>query len=278
MSMLYVTSDLHFGHSSEGNRAIESLARWLKEHCQPEDVLLLGGDLSNDDDGIRSCLRLFRNVEARKAAIAGNHDVWVSAEADSWERFLHTADLFEQEGFHPLEREPLIVGDVAYVGTMGWYDYSFREHIDIALEWYRSKVFPGDHEPIWSDAAYVRWNHSDAEVAALLAEKFARHLDEVRDAPAVVPILHHLPTRNLLFRPRFLVPRRWRFANAFLGSERFGDIIASRSNIRTAFCGHSHMQRAARIGRATCWSVGSDYAKPRLLMCRDGRVQSRRFS
>ncbi len=77
MSMLYVTSDLHFGHSSEGNRAIESLARWLKEHCQPEDVLLLGGDLRRRIPGNDSSIR--RTCSNKRGSIPWSANLLLSA-------------------------------------------------------------------------------------------------------------------------------------------------------------------------------------------------------
>ncbi len=73
-----------------------------------------------------------------------------------------------------------------------------------------------------------------------------------------------------------LVPRFWRFANAFLGSERFAQVIGQHPNVRLAICGHIHEARNATIGAQRFCSIGSDYARKALLMI-DGEHTTRRY-
>ena len=57
--------------------------------------------------------------------------------------------------------------------------------------------------------------------------------------------LHHLPFRELLPPPH---SAQWDFAKAFLGSERIGQLLLARPNVRHVFCGHSHLPMDVNIG------------------------------
>src|SRR5262249_19178813 len=124
-----VTADLHFGsrHPS-GNRATLNLAARLAE--DPPDLLLLAGDIGAGDDFDR-CLSLFAKLPSRKAAVPGNHDIWVRTDdprgdsLDVYDR--HLPAVCQSHGFNYLDRGPLVLpeSDLAVVGTMNWYDYTW---------------------------------------------------------------------------------------------------------------------------------------------------------
>ena len=73
---------------------------------------------------------VFRPLPPVKALVPGNHDLWVSQEAahdslDLYQRLL--PDAAARQGFHYLDEEPLFLPDVdlAIVGSVNWYDYSW---------------------------------------------------------------------------------------------------------------------------------------------------------
>src|SRR5207249_561436 len=131
--------------------------------------------------------------------------------------------------------------------------------------WYRRKTMPGTFMPIWADARYARFAEDDEALTGRLAERLARQLEEVQGSPRVVALVHHLCTRELLVHPRERVPFHWRFANAFLGSERFAELLDRHPSVTQVFNGHSHMARTARRGRCVYTSVGSTYRAKMLL-------------
>lgn len=276
--MFYVTSDLHYGVSCEGDAAVRQLARFVA-CATPGDVLLLGGDLATTDEQLRACLALFRDFPGIKAAIAGNHDVWVEPASDgnSWDRYRRFSEHCRAAGFHPLEEEPLVVGGIGIAGAMGWYDYSFRDDIGIPLKTYEQKSCP-ELGVTWSDTLFVRWPYTDREMTEAQVARLAQHLDQIRNVRESLVLLHHVPTKRLLFHPRDLVPKDWRFANAFLGSERFAETIARYSHIQHVVNGHVHSENQIRICGATFTSIGGSYEAKQLLRIRGSAVSRQNFS
>jgi len=266
--MIYVASDLHYDaqHPSfQGNVAVRRMAARLNANGTSQDLFCLAGDLGADETSMHECLNLFDGFAGQKCAVAGNHDIWVDPGQDSWEKFQASSKIFRKHGFHALEDEPLRWHGWGVAGTMGWYDYSFGDDPEIPLDAYRAKVFPEVGSAMWSDAAHVHWNLSDEEATLLFARKLAAHLQKLADEKQVLVITHHLPTKDLLFHPRWMVPRQWRFLNAFLGSEQFGHVIDAHANIRCAISGHIHLAREIRSEQTLFATAGSDYDNKDLL-------------
>jgi len=268
---IFATSDLHYGVSSRGNDAIRSLANGIVSQATPDDVLALSGDLGNDDAAVAECLKLFVGFPGTRVAVAGNHDVWVAPGGDSWARFLHVQEIFRRHGFHPLDTEPCLVGHVGFVGSMGWYDYSFRDEIGIPIEAYRRKITP-DGETIWGDALHVRWPGSDEEMTRYFLDQLAQQLRLLGRTDTVIGFLHHVPFKGLLTHPRWLIPKTWRFLNAFLGSQRFGDLLAMDTRVTNVICGHIHRAASVRHGNVLFTSIGSDDERKHLLVLERGRI------
>src|SRR5688572_24825993 len=122
-----VTADLHFGtRHAAGHRATLDLVASLAE--QSPDLLILAGDIGAGDDFER-CLELFDSFTCLKAAVPGNHDIWVRTDderGDSLDVYEHHLPaICQAHGFTYLDQQPLILPerDLAIVGSMNWYDY-----------------------------------------------------------------------------------------------------------------------------------------------------------
>ncbi len=265
----FLTSDLHYGVNPSGNAATAKLAAELQKRAQPEDVLVLAGDIAAGDAALAHCLSLFAGFPGRKCYVLGNHDIW--SEMDEAEvRIWMAANALRWHGFAPLDGdEPLIIGSVGLAGNMGWYDYSFVEpELGIPQAHYESKTYPGEASPRWRDALYARWNMTDPAVTDVFVRRLEKQLCRLDADPRVrevIVVTHHVPTKHLRQQPRCLVPRRWRFANAFLGSERFAEVIAAHGKVRLAACGHIHQSRLVRLGEKEFLSIGSDYRSKELV-------------
>lgn len=274
----YVISDLHYGLSRRGDAAVRALAAHLCRIGRRGDQLLIAGDIGSCDLTLVDCLGLFRGFSGTRMAIAGNHDVWVepTEKRDSWERYTRLADMMNATGFHPLEKTPLLIGDRAFVGTMGWYDYSFRDEIGLPFADYerkRSSAVAGG----WNDARYARLPYTDVEMTRMMRERLRKHLDAVNGCREVTVVMHHLPTKSLLFHPRWLVPQRWRFMNAFLGSDTFAGLLDAYPNIRHVFCGHVHRYKTVRKDGIRMTSNGGNYAAKMLLTLQGDRISRQTF-
>jgi predicted phosphohydrolase len=266
----YFISDLHYGVNRKGDACVARLAERLRGEASAKDVLFLGSDLGTDDATVAACLGLFRSFPGRRFGILGNHDVWVEPGDTSLARHARLQKLLDEEGFHPLERRSAVVDGWGLVGAMGWYDYSFRDPIGVPDASYREKRDPDTGFVVWNDARFVRWEMSDEEATEWQVQTLRARLAELAGVERILALVHHVPHKDLLFHPRFLVPRRWRFANAFLGSNRLAEVLEADSRVREVVNGHIHTARSARHARVRYHSIGGDYVVKQILAF-DGR-------
>jgi 3',5'-cyclic AMP phosphodiesterase CpdA len=269
-----VTADLHYGtRHVAGHRANLDLAARLAD--DPPDLLILAGDIGAGDDFER-CLEMFDRLPSRKAAIPGNHDIWVrsdDARGDSLDVYdRHLPAICQAHGFTYLDHEPLILpeADLAVVGSINWYDYSWDNDLlraaapDDWAERLRTKRFVrGMH----NDANYVRWPLNDIAFTVRLVGKMIGDLDSAlaRVGKAIV-VTHHPPLRGLLYpaeEPLSLDALLWR---AFSGNTRMESVLTVRARqIPLVFCGHTHAARECEVEGMRGFNVGGDYHFKRLL-------------
>lgn len=253
------------------------------------DALVLVGDTAGADlRSMRDALRLFADFPGRKLLVPGNHCLWCMGKEDSLARYHDTLPrLASEEGFILLDHEPQTIGDVGLVGSVGWYDFSFRDRdLAVPLPFYRAKVSPGaaayygehaalldefgdtlteEHRGLtarWMDGVHVRLPMSDEEFADQLADTLALQLSQL--APRVeriVAFLHHLPFSQLVPRGR---PPRFAFAAAYMGSARLGEVLLAEPKVSHVLCGHSHWPGRLRVGHIEAISIGSTYTEKML--------------
>jgi predicted phosphohydrolase len=283
---LAVTADLHWGHR-RGLEETRLLASSLR--ARPPDVLVLAGDIGTGPM-FAECLALFADLPSRKVLVPGNHDLWVRPDDTD----LDSLQMYERElpaiaegmGFHFLDSGPLLFreADLALVGSINWYDYSWaqsRLRASYPEEEHRflSKRFPrGKH----NDANFVRWPLDDAAFTARVVAAMERQLDEaLAAAERVIVITHHPPFYGLSFphsgQPETLESILW---DGFCGNQAMADVLARRGDrIAFAFCGHTHRARENALGSTRGYNVGSDYHFKRLLWLDwpAGRVEAHQF-
>jgi predicted phosphohydrolase len=278
-------ADLHY-NIARCRKQVQEQARAVCE--RGADVLVIAGDTASTDlKHFEDALALFKHFMGRKLLVAGNHDIWVPAAEDSRKRYEQVLpEICGRHGFHFLDGGPVVIDGTGFVGTMGWYDYSFRDKsLRVPMRFYEAKVGPGaaaalrryqylldGHKDvtramkritaIWRDGSHVRLGASDPEFAAEQADRLRRQIDEV--APRVrriVAALHHLPIRQMA--PDHEEPN-WRFARAFLGSTCFGEILDAQPKVSYVLAGHSHWphrerRRSADGGTTEYINIGSGY-------------------
>lgn len=258
---VFLSSDPHLhGNEPGGDGAVIRLAHRVCNLGTKDDVLMLLGDYGSSLESIRTCLSLFQSFKGKKLAVIGNHDLWENSSIpDTTSRYQLLLGVIESMGFHALDRAPLVINGLAFVGNIGWYDYSFRDLTNVSLEAYESKVIPGRKGVCWQDARYINWQQSDREVVSQIIERLQQQLHQLNGEKVIVG-MHHVPTKSLLFHPRWLVPFEWRFANSFLGSDRFAKLFARfRRKISHVFCGHKHGFKTLVENGVHYTSLGGDY-------------------
>ncbi|MCC6475273.1 MAG: metallophosphoesterase [Burkholderiales bacterium] len=275
-----VTSDLHYNVA--GSR--EPTRRLASEVCRADaDALIIAGDTCGHDLAVMDeALALFESFRGARMLVAGNHCLWVQAGQSSRHRYeSEIADAARRRGFHYLDREPVILNNVAFVGNIGWYDYAFAsESLSIPRRFYERKVAPGaalmlpEHHDLlrdrhdirpdlleirtrWTDGLHVKLGCTDPDFTRQLADKLAGHLRDVRDrVDHIVVAMHHLPFVELVVRRN---RPDWDFANGFMGSPVFGDILLAEPKVRYCICGHTHVPVQVQLGGIRCMTVGSTY-------------------
>ena len=269
---LAVTADLHWGPHPAGDKATRSLVSFLRD--RPPDVLVLAGDVGAGDDFGR-CLALFDGLPSRKALVPGNHDIWVTADdprGDSLQVYRqHLPDVCQRHGFHYLDQGPLLLAeaDLALVGSINWYDYSWSlEALRARVpDWdyrLRAKVFSrGRH----NDARFVRWPLDDVQFTAQVVAALEHQLQmALAQASRAILVTHHPPFDGLSF-PRTGPPDLDRLLwDAFAGNRTLEEVLAKYADrVALAFCGHTHRERAETFHGIEGYNVGGDYHFKRLL-------------
>ena len=269
-----VTADLHFGtRHPAGHQANLDLAARLA--ADPPDLLILAGDIGAGADFDRG-LALFDRLSCRKAAVPGNHDIWVRSDDERGDSLAvydrHLPSTCKAHGFTYLDHEPLIwpEADLAVVGSINWYDYSWdhdRLRAAAPLDWaerLRTKRFTrGTH----NDVNYVRWAYTDASFTDRVVTKLVADLDAaLARVGRVIVAAHHPPLKGLLYpapEPLPLDALLWR---AFSGNARLEAALVSRSGrVPLVFCGHTHAAAECEVEGMRGHNVGSDYHFKRLL-------------
>lgn len=259
---ILLTSDLHLEFT--GAPLIGRLVAGMAE--ENPDAVVLAGDLGSPPQLFEECLALFQKLHCPVAVLPGNHDVWVM-QGENSERILKEVlpAITRRMGFHWLEDGPMVLGDLAVAGNVGWYDYSAREpglnqtDEDIIA---RKRHFA-------MDALRVNWRWNDPEFAALCRARLQKELDALEKDPAIhhVLVATHVPIFEVQIqrRPEDL---NWSLGNPYFAHLTMGKLVEKYAKVKWVGSGHTHVGRGGnheRDGSAPIEAivVGSDYGRPR---------------
>ncbi|MBK8012602.1 MAG: metallophosphoesterase family protein [Deltaproteobacteria bacterium] len=252
-------------------------------------VIVLAGDVSHRDERIDRALRAFGELGARVVYVPGNHDLWFKVEnaperpdLDTWHRYHQGLRvLAERAGAHYLPSGPLRIGDVALVGSCGWYDYSF------VLDPIRAALDPGDFGRkrlqgwMWSDARFIAFRDeqralmADTDVARRMECELTAQIREVDADDAirhVVAVTHHQAFSASVRRTGTLP---WEFFNAFMGSEALGRAILTSPKMRVAIYGHTHTVGEQHVSGIRVFGTPLGYPRERVGLSPEEIIQTR---
>ncbi|HEX3356810.1 MAG TPA: metallophosphoesterase [Tepidisphaeraceae bacterium] len=274
-----LTSDLHHNHTRSRPLA-DDLIDQINQ--TPADILILIGDTAVlADNALDACLSRI-TFPGQKLFVPGNHELWSHA-GDTNELLTKTLpQRVESLGWHWLQSKPFITDQLAIVGSLGWYDYSFaQQNLGIPRRFYEAMISPGAAERLeeyahlfnrtddisphareifarWNDGKFIRLNRTDEEFLNQLLAQLKDQLDSLRDHPRILAAIHQLPFRELLPPPH---TAQWDFAKAYLGSQRIGDLLLQYPNLTDLFCGHSHYPAEAQIKHIHAKNTGCGYKR-----------------
>jgi hypothetical protein len=260
------TSDLHTDLGPRNAALVEHLV--AQARVLAPDVLVLAGDVADTAAAVHTALASFRAVPARRLYLPGNHDLYVEGESafsggpTSREKFTTILPaVAAAAGFEFLGAAPVWCGEVAFVGTPGWYDSTLRDPaLDVAVHpehyrrgaWRTQRAFDRGHVLWPADTGHPVAGVQPAAAGpgwaedAWLCDFFHGQLDaqlaQAAQARALVAVVHVLPCLAMVQRGVFAACG---FHDAYLGSSRYGERLRQESRLRAIVTGHLH--RARRI-------------------------------
>lgn len=257
MVRIAFTSDLHVDITVHNRKLLPHLAEEFRR-LEP-DAIVLAGDIANSLAGWEEALKQFEGIDVPKFIVPGNHDIWFESNKarkrgqDSfWKYQVALPESAARFGFHYLPRQPLVLGDVGFAGSLGWYDYTLRDRrLDAVLsesDYERGQFSEGE----WNDMRYAAWlsdPHSkywrrrqlrinDAEVCAKMRGDLRRDLEQIAgQISKIVVVVHTAPVESALERGSVPDP-----FDAYEGSTEIGTLLKEFATKRklVAICGHRH--------------------------------------
>jgi len=251
------------------------------------DVLILAGDISaayNNFDltmqKINSQLKDFNITASHKLFVPGNHDIHLdrgdslilnrikslvsNQNLSNEQAYLSLRDKASRLGYHMLDASPYLVGNTAFVGNIGWYDYSFGNNSDLELlvgntkkpireftkhDYSLKKVYEEQSKKTiyWPD----KTDFDDVEFAKKQAQSLEKDLISVKGKDIfvvlhTVPFIENISKQDTIFK---------QFTSAYMGSELFREIIL-KHNVSTVIHGHSHLGTGKYlVGNTTAYNV-----------------------
>lgn len=284
---LAAVSDLHWPESKVDLDAIVRDALEARA-----DALVLAGDAVSQyhPERLTHVFRTLRAAAPTCVYVPGNHELWrlEGPTAPLYER--HLPALCEQHGWHYLDAAPVIVGDVAIAGNIGWYDYSLTDRTTFAdwelafgaemfkaarrkpcrtvrvgdvtnelLAWKAAVIVPpadSGHRPHflrWNDGRFVRLGVSDDAFTQDCVRRLREHLTDASNrAERVVAVTHMVPFAETLPVPTNPVESLMR---AYQGSRVLGEVLLEFPKVRLSLFGHRHRPGVHTVGGLTSINV-----------------------
>lgn len=218
---IFALSDIHVDFDAN--------ARWvsaLSRSDYQDDVLILAGDVSDSLPRIEECLAEFIRRFRKVHYVPGNHELWVNRDPErlgSLEKFEKVRALANACG---ASTKAEVVGEVAIIPLLGWYDYSFGVP-DAALA------------DLWMDFRACRWPQGWFErqvTAHFIGQNDLRRIPQAR---CTITFSHFLPRIDVM--PDF-IPMVHRKIYPLLGTTKLEELIRQIGpNVHVY--GHSHINR-----------------------------------
>ncbi len=197
------------------------------------DVLIVAGDIAEDFRVVQKSMEdLERTSSFRLLYVPGNHDLW-SPDMDKYSTDYIYASYMGDE--RCLSGKTAEQGDVAFIGDVGWFDYSFGNHERFTDDSFDSMSYMGR---TWQDKIHSSWTENNKAACALQLRSIEASIAKA-GKKKIVAVTHMLPVREFTVldaRPE------WEFFNAFLGSEKLGCLFEEKG-VSVSVSGHVHYRK-----------------------------------
>lgn len=166
--------------------------RWvngLSNYDFQDDILILGGDVTDDIILFQKVLEDLRNRFSQLVYIPGNHDLWVR-----YDLGMSSLDKLSQikkiAGDAGVSMEPLHFESTSIVPLWGWYDYSFGypsyETFNTWMD-YRACKWPESYDAESITNYFIAMNESYMEICNEFIISFSHFVPRIDLLPVYVP-------------------------------------------------------------------------------------------
>jgi predicted phosphohydrolase len=263
MKIVYC-SDLHVDITQNNLKLIPEIYDYLIEN--KPDVFVIAGDLANSCSDINNALTLFKELEMIKIFIPGNHDLWIESknqlkkDNDSFDKYTHLlSEICKNNNFFYPIFDPLIINDIAFIGTVGWYDYSIRDkRLDELYNFkdYDNGVFGMSY---WGDVKYSIWledknnsnwklrdkKYSNKKIFDYIFNLFKQTFYKIPKSIKNIYIISHMAP----FQECIIPKDKPDPFDAYEGSIEFGNFIKEQNKKIIIICGHRHKKIDLKINK-----------------------------
>ena len=252
-----ITADLHIGITS--GTKILSIKKEMLKNGNP-DIIILAGDIGEPVNNFEICLKLFSDIRCPVGVVIGNHDLYNTDgnyhSEELWRTIL--PDIVKKYGFIWMEKETITVNNIAFIGTMAWYDYSSRVPVFSHLP---DDFFYKNKGRFVNDGNYIDWDRRDTDFSSELLDSFEKRLAMVQEDKAIrrIIVVTHVP----LFKEQLIhYYSDNRYADAYFGNFTMGKRVARFSKVIDVISGHTHRGVDTIVGSIRTKVIPSDYGKP----------------
>ena len=222
-----VLSDIHLDMNSAfvGEDLLPILIESLRE--KKVNLIIVAGDISDHVSTTIDILNTIeKELEIKVLFIPGNHDIWVKDNEKSWDSYrdfaCHSSSLL---GI-PFE----LPNNYVIIGEMGWFDYSLAKE-DTSIDEILTIVKE------WGDQKYTDWDLDHLAMMDNMLNSVEQQLDMHRDKK-VIFVTHFVPYKDFTSKSNEYM--NWDVYNAFMGSEKLGELINQYDNVKYVIFGHTH--------------------------------------
>jgi hypothetical protein len=263
-------SDIHLdiNIARKDQKFMEKLIQYLSSITA--DILIFTGDIAGKTQQVIEFFEATSSLPfERKLYVPGNHDIWVHQDAQDLSKVKYydiLPEIANRYGWDFIPNNPLILDDIAFVGTMGWYDYSSRNKIwdsKLSLHDYSRKIHPQLNVELM-DRHFVRFGMDDQSISDVMIGDLARDIHFVEDRVPIEELdtmfvlTHMVPFEQFVHYRGIL---RFDYFTAYFGNYTLGDEItriSKRVKVESVF-GQVHHPMTKQLSvdlQAHCVPIG----------------------
>lgn len=202
------------------------------------DVFVFAGDISRRIEDIKIFFETLKDLKFYKMFVPGNHDLWIENGLNSFEKYKYIlGKISKDNNFYYLPSSPLIINNIGFVGSIGWYDYSLGSDRFSTEEYDRGEYRNLKWRETYWKLIIFKDNTgkilSNKEICKRMQEELEGQINDIKDkVDVIVAVIHTLPFEDLVYIRNFF--------SAYLGSKYLGEIILKNKKIKYLICGHEH--------------------------------------